>query len=100
MAQKPFTLVLDPSYADPDATPEMFLATKTIVEVLDGFSQKTSYTALMNAVAIVICRFSDTETKAMDDSHRFRRQLDRCIGKNYATMKAAQTGKKSGDENR
>lgn len=86
-SEKP-TVTFDYDYADPGATTDMFKATETIAELVKGFDKVTTYTALLNAIGIAICQFSDTETEAMEENRRFKRELDRCVQKNYQSVRA------------
>lgn len=74
---------IDLSAAEPGATRETLKATEIIVEMLNGFPTYLALSALTNASAMVLCHVAKTETDAVEESKNVRKEIERCIRKNY-----------------
>jgi len=79
--------------AEAGATAESLKATETVVDLLQGFDLRLALSILTNATALVLCHVSPTETKALDESRNFRKQVDRCIETNFHNFKEGKNDK-------
>lgn len=79
---------LSMALAEDGATPEVLRATEVVVQLLNGFTNKLAQSVLMNASAMVLCHVCDTETEAVEESKRLRREIERCIRVNFASFKS------------
>lgn len=80
-------------YAEPGATAEALKATEVVIGVLNGFSNKLAQSILMNAAAMVLCHVCRSETEAVEESKRLRREIERCIRMNYDRFESNKAGK-------
>jgi rRNA processing protein Krr1/Pno1 len=80
-------LSLNLTQAEPGATPATLQATETVVGILYGFSYQLALSILQNVTAIVICHLAKSETAAVDESRQFRKEVERCIRKNWHLFK-------------
>lgn len=73
--------------AEVGATPESLKATEAVVDLLQGFQLRLALSILTNATALVLCHVCPTETKALEESRAFKKQVDRCIETNFHSLK-------------
>lgn len=73
--------------AEAGATVESLKATETVVDLLQGFELRLALSILTNATALVLCHVCPTETKALEESRAFKKQVDRCIETNFHNLK-------------
>lgn len=85
MSDGPTILSMDRT--EPGATPEALKATEVVVELLNGFTPKLALSILSNATAILLCHIRNSETEAVEETKRMRREIERCIRANYKYFK-------------
>lgn len=75
------------THAEPGATNEQLQATEAIAGILYGFPTAHALSVLMNVTAMVICSRSKSETAALNETRQFRKEVERCIEKNWHLFK-------------